>query len=134
MAKITIQLDTEYGEDNDLIARLFGVAPKAVQISHAAPASPVPAAPQAPAPAPKAAPQPKAEPVVEEPVEDLLGGEDFEALRKRAVDAATVLVSKTRSADVREILTGLGAKRVGDLTDEQLEAFVTPAEALVAAL
>jgi len=126
---VQITLDTSNPADNAALDRLFnsGTPTTTTTVVSDAPV----AAPQAPAPAPKAAakpkPQPKVEPVVEEPAEDLLGGEDavdYAALRKAAVDAATVLVSSEGPARLKEALTGIGAKRVSEVPDEKLEAFI----------
>lgn len=122
MALVTIVLDTTDPADKQALTQLFGsdfvkVAdkePAVTVVRHEAPA--------AKAPAKAAAPKPKPEPVKEEPAEDLIsGGPD---LREQAVQKATELVTGGKSATVREALGTLGAKRVSDLADDQLEAFL----------
>lgn len=118
MAIVNIQLDTSVPEDKEALAQLFGsdrVAEKTPEVT---------VVQHTPAPKAKATPPPakKPEPVKEEPVEDLIsGGPD---LREQAVQKATELVTSGKSAAVREALSGLGAKRVSDLADDQLEAFL----------
>lgn len=129
MALVTVQLNTDVPEEKAALTQLFGGGFVAAVQKTTAPVT-VPS--EAPAPAPKAAakpkPQPKVEtppPAPEEPAEDLLGdGPDYAALRKAAVDAATVLVSSEGPARLKEALTGIGAKRVSEVPDEKLEAFI----------
>ena len=120
MALVTIVLDTTDPADKQALTQLFGsdfvkVAdkePAVTVVRHEAPA----------AKAKAATPKPKPEPVKEEPAEDLIsGGPD---LREQAVQKATELVTSGKSATVREALGTLGAKRVSDLADDQLEAFL----------
>ena len=128
MAIVNIQLDTSVPEDKEALTQLFGsdfvkVAdkePAVTVVRHEAPAAPA---------AKKATPPPakKPEPVKEEPVEDLIsGGPD---LREQAVQKATELVTSGKSATVREALSALGAKRVSDLADDQLEGFLAAVSA-----
>lgn len=117
MAIVNIQLDTSVPEDKEALAQLFGSdfvrvaekTPEVVVVQHT--------------PAPKAEPKTKATPPIKESEpEDLIsGGPD---LREQAVQKATELVTSGKSAAVREALSGLGAKRVSDLADDQLEAFL----------
>lgn len=125
MAIVNIQLDTSVPEDKEALTQLFGsdfvkVAdkePAVTVVRHEAPA----------APAAKKATAKKPEPVKEEPVEDLIsGGPD---LREQAVQKATELVTSGKSATVREALSALGAKRVSDLADDQLEGFLAAVSA-----
>lgn len=94
------------------------------------------AAPKAEKPAPaKAAPAPKPEPVKEpEPVQeeapaepeaedDLLGGDEV-VTRADAVAAATKLVTSGEQAKVKDALASVGAKRVSEVADDKLAAFV----------
>lgn len=94
--KITVEFES-YEEFNE-----FRGTPSA----KAAPAKAKPAAPA------KAAP---------EEVDLLGGGED---LREKAVLMATELVTTGRSQEVRDALTAAGAKRVSDLGNGQLAAFL----------
>lgn len=132
---INVQFDTTVVSDAAALGRLFGNQEDAKFVPAPTAEAPV-SAPQAAAPAPKAPAKPKAtpkptpaaEPVVEE---DLVGEEvDYVALRKQAVDRATALVSNKRSAEVKSALVALGAelgtelKRVGDVPNESLQAFL----------
>ncbi|HOY80546.1 MAG TPA: hypothetical protein PLB92_00265 [Rhodoglobus sp.] len=125
MALVTIVLDTTDPADKQALTQLFGsdfvkVAdkePAVTVVRHEAPA----------AKAKAATPKPKPEPVKEEPAEDLIsGGQD---LREQAVQKATELVTGGKSATVREALSALGAKRVSDLADDQLEGFLAAVSA-----
>ena len=90
----------------------------------AAPAK-APAA-KAPEKAEKAAPA-KEEPVAEEPEEDTEDAPADEApavTKKDAVALATKLVSEGQAANVKKDLTDLGAKRVSELADEDVPAFI----------
>ena len=88
-------------------------------------APPVPAtvkpAPKAEAPVsqPVAAPVAEAEAPVEEPAEDV-----SDVTRDDAVAAATKLVSSGKAQVVRDALSNLGVKKVSELPDESLAAFV----------
>ena len=84
-------------------------------------------------PAPKKAPAAKPEPVVEEPEaptseeagdtgdDDLLGGQPTMA---DAVAAATQLVSSGGAAKVKEALAEVGAKRVSEMQEADIPAFL----------
>ena len=120
MAIVTVVLDTSVPQDKEALTKLFGsdfvsVAekePEVTVVQHTP-------APKAPTKA-KATPPPVKEPEPEP--EDLIsGGPD---LREQAVQKATELVTSGKSAAVREALGSLGAKRVSDLADDQLEAFL----------
>lgn len=119
--EIVITLNTDNPEDAKFWANLLkgGEANAAAQ------------APETPAPAPKAAAKPKAAAPKPEPApapaEDLVEGSA--ELREQVVNVATELVSKGQSAKVREALAALEAKRVSDLGDDQLEAFLTAVNA-----
>lgn len=80
-----------------------------------------PSAPAKAAPA-KAAPAKAAAKAAPEPEVDLLGG--GEDLREQAVLMATELVTTGQSQKVRDALAAAGAKRVSDLADGQLAAFL----------
>lgn len=118
MAIVTVVLDTSVPQDKEALTKLFGsdfvsVAekePEVTVVQHTP-------APKAPTKA-KATPPPVKEP---EPEDLISGGPD---LREQAVQKATELVTSGKSAAVREALGSLGAKRVSDLADDQLEAFL----------
>lgn len=74
------------------------------------------AAPAAAKAAPKAAPAAPVE-------EDLLGGSTG-ATMDDAVELATKFVSEGKAADVKAALATVGAARVGEISDENLQAFV----------
>lgn len=92
------------------------------------------ATPEAKAPAAKAAPKAekaapaKAEPVeADEPEEDVADEPTDEApavTKKDAVALATKLVSEGQAANVKAVLTKLGAKRVSELEDKDVPAFI----------
>lgn len=104
-----------------------GTAP--VKTADAAPA-------EKPAPAPKktaakpaakkaaAKPAPEPEPEDDEDEdEDIMGGDDAPTMDD-AVARATELVGKGKSAQVKAALAEVGAKRVSDLSDDQVPAFL----------
>lgn len=117
---VTIAIDTTTplsDTDRAVLAALVGgsAEPKAE------PASRRPRAAAKPAPAPE--PEPQDEPADEE--EDLITPEpQDEATLDFAVAKATDLVAAGKSPKVREALKAVGAKRVGELTDEQVPAFL----------
>ncbi len=125
MALVTVQLNTEVPEEKAALAQLFGGGFVAAVQNTAAPVT-VPSQVPAPAPKAKVTPKvtPKPEPVVEEPAEDLLGGVDYAAQRQASIDAATVLVTNGEQQKVKDALASLSVKRVGELADHQLEAFL----------
>lgn len=85
---------------------------------------------EAPAPPPaakkaaskKAAAKPKPEPVEEE--EDLIDGGDDAPTMSDAVAAATQLVSSGESAKVKAALAEVGAKRVSEMAEDDIPAFL----------
>lgn len=83
--------------------------------------------PTPPAAAAKKAPAKKAVTKAPEPEEDLLGG-DGPTLAD-AVAAATALVANGEAAKVKAALTEVGAKRVNELKDEDVSAFLAALEA-----
>lgn len=93
-------------QDREVLALLTGN-------SAAPPAKP--AAAKKAAPAAKSAPEP-------EPEEDLVGGDA--PTMADAVALATKLVSAGQSAKVKEALADAGAKRVSELSEEAIPAFV----------
>jgi hypothetical protein len=114
MAHITIVLDTIDPADDEFIARLFG----------ATPATPAPKVTKATKAAPKVTEPADPTP---EPAEDLIApapGPVAADLREQAVHKATELVTTGQSQKVRDALASQSAKRVSDLTDGQLEAFL----------
>lgn len=83
-------------------------------------------------PAPKKAAAPKKEkkeelPVVEEEEEDLVGGDA--PTMSDAVAAATNLVSTGEAAKVKAALAEVGAKRVSEIEDGDIPAFLAALEA-----
>jgi len=76
-------------------------------------------------------PEPEPEPEDDEPAaeeneddpEDLLGGSEPVTMQD-AVKVASDLVSKGKSADVKKALNGFGVKRVSELDEGDLAAFV----------
>lgn len=94
------------------------------------PSAPVSAPKAEKAAAPKATPAPKAEKAVEEPVEEDVAEEgdvdpaETALTKKDAVALATKLVSSGKAAEVKKVLTDLGAKRVSELSDEDVPAFI----------
>lgn len=126
MAVVTIVLDTSVPQDKEALTQLFGPdfakvassSKEEVKVVQHTPPAKDPEKVAAP-PKTKAAPKP---PPRAEAWEDLIsGGAD---LREQAVQKATELVTSGKSSAVREALAGLDAKRVGDLADDQLEAFL----------
>lgn len=86
--------------------------------------------PEAPAPAKaatkKAAAKPKPEPAPE-PEEDLVGGDG--PTMQDAVAAATKLVSEGGAATVKTALAAVGAKRVSEMAEADIPAFMEALEA-----
>lgn len=76
------------------------------------------------APAAAAKPTAKPKPAPEPVEEDLLGGTSSGATMADAVELATKFVSEGNSAAVKEALTAVGAGRVSELTDDNIQAFV----------
>jgi heme-binding NEAT domain protein len=72
----------------------------------------------------KTAPAKKAEP---EPEEDLVGGSA--PVMADAVAAATQLVSSGQAAKVKSALAEVGAKRVSEMSDDDIPAFLAALEA-----
>jgi hypothetical protein len=105
--------------DQKIIAALhehFGGSPAAAAPAKSAPAA---AAPKAAAkPAAKAEPEPEPEP--EAPAETATSG----ATMQDAVDAATDMVANGKAGKVKEVLTSLGVKRVSELSEDQIQAFL----------
>lgn len=123
-----IQIDTTVElSDIDLavLRALAGDAPApSTPVSQPTPAKAAPAKPT-PAKAPEKAE--KAAPVKEEPVEDTEDEAPAEApaaTKKDAVALATKLVSGGKAAEVKAVLTELGAKRVSELADEDVPTFI----------
>lgn len=137
-----IELDTNNLTDLDreLLAVVLGGSPAATPASAPATASvPTPA----PAPAKKAAPAKAAPAKVEEPTtepeetptseeagdtgeEDLVGGDG--PTMSDAVAAATKLVSSGGAAKVKAALAEVGAKRVSEMSDSDIPAFLAALE------
>lgn len=88
--------------------------------------------PETPAPAKKAAAAkkaaPKAEPDPEPEAEDLVGGGDAPTMAD-AVARATTLVSEGEAAKVKEALAAVGAKRVSEMSEEDIPAFFAALDA-----
>jgi hypothetical protein len=103
--------------DQKIIAALhehFGGSPAAAAPAKSAPAA---AAPKAAAkPAAKAEPEPEPE----APAETATSG----ATMQDAVDAATDMVANGKAGKVKEVLTSLGVKRVSELSEDQIQAFL----------
>lgn len=79
------------------------------------------------APAKAAAAKKAAEPAVEEVEEDLVGG--GEPTLADAVERATSMVSAGQSAKVKEALAVVGAKRVSEIPEAQVSAFLEALDA-----
>ena len=87
-----------------------------------------------PAPAKKAAPaakkpEPEPEP---EPEEDLVGDEEAKQPARTKADAikdSTEMVSKGKAAIVKKALAAVGAKKVSEIPDDQVEEFFAVLEA-----
>lgn len=129
--QITITLDTANltEQDKATLLALTGAengvsAPKAA----AKPEAKAPAAKAAPKAA-KPAPEPDPEPEPEED-EDLVGGDDEQGEDKvftmaDATALATKLVQGGKAAEVKKVLTDLGAKRVSELAESDIPAFMS---------
>lgn len=123
-----IELDTNNLSELDMavLAVLTGNQATAPTPAVAPKAAPAPAkkAPAKAAPAP--APEPTEEAGAEAEAEDLVGGAPTMA---DAVSAATVLVSSGGAAKVKEALASVGAKRVSEMQDTDIPAFLAALEA-----
>lgn len=132
-----IELDTNNLSATDVavLQLLVGGSQETTLKTVSAAAAPTPTpAPAKATPAPKkAAPAPTPEPVVEEAgaeaeaeAEDLVGGAPTMA---DAVSAATVLVSSGGAAKVKEALASVGAKRVSEMQESDIPAFLAALQA-----
>lgn len=76
---------------------------------------------------PKAKPEPKdPEPTPEpEPVVEAAPARDGEDMRAEAVRRATEMVSSGKAAEVKAALASVGAKKVSELSDDQVGPFLT---------
>lgn len=116
-----ISINTEDGlsaSDIRVLKALIGdtetfAAPAKEQAEKPAPAK------KAAAPAKKAEPEPEPEP---EPEEDLVGGGDVRT-KEDAIKEATTLVSQGKTAQVKKALAAVGAKKVSEIPDDQVEEF-----------
>lgn len=125
---ITIQLDSTDSADWAAFQRLAALNSDVtvVQSTPAAPAAPAKAAPRKAAPAkvePTPEPEPEA-PAAEEPEdEDVLGG--GAPTVSDAIARATEMVSNGQTSKVKAALAVVKAKRVSEVTDKTVAAFMT---------
>lgn len=124
---ITIDTNVELSTlDLALIGTLIGNGPVATPLPESTPTKAEAKAPAKKATPAKPAPEPEPE-TVEADEEDLLGGTEPEAdapTMADAVAAATKLVSSQKGSVVKAALTDLGVKRVSELKDDQIAAFL----------
>lgn len=109
-------IDTEKFTGTDLVLL------KALIAEH----SDAPAKAAAPAAKKAAAPKAKPEPEPEAEDEDLLGGDA--PTKKDALAAASKLVADGKSATVKAAIEAVGIKRVSEISDEQVPAFLEALE------
>lgn len=119
-----IQIDTDHLGSKDLsvleavVTALKGGDNGFTVVKQGTPAS----APKTakPEPTPEPTPEPEPEPT---PEPDLIGGGETYTM-KDAVDLATKIVSQGEASRVREVLDGLGVKKVSELKGDQITTFV----------
>ena len=129
LVNISFQLDTDVPEDVAKLRKIVGLettpetAPAQVIPSLTPDDLPAKVAPKvkAPTPAAEVFPAHTQPALIPEPREALPGSV---SLREQAKTVATELVTTGQSQRVRDALGEFGAKRVSDLKDDQLEAFL----------
>jgi hypothetical protein len=134
--RITVEFNTEHGltsREKDIVRLLAKLDETGVH-QHVETTMPDESAkasstkPARKAPKAKPAPEPEPEPSApEEPEEDdLVGGGDAapEYTMDDAVARVTSMVGSGKHADAKAALVELGAKRVSELTSEQVQAFM----------
>lgn len=126
---ITVTINDLHDPLSRALLALLDDGPTPEKTADAAPAEKsAPAPKKAAKPAKKAAakpaPEPEPEPEDDDEGEDLLGGEDDAPTMDDAVARATELVGKGKSAQVKAALAEVGVKRVSDLSDDQVPAFL----------
>ena len=118
--QITIDTNNISATDRALLEHLLGKKTTVEPVEEPKPAAPKPARkPAAPKPAPVEEPE-----VDEEEDEDLLGGDEDEVTLEDAIARATELVSEGKAAKVKAALAKVGAKRVSDIKESSLKAFI----------
>lgn len=100
--------------DQKIIAALHAHFGGATAPAPAPAAKPAAAAPKAAKPAATKAAEPEPE----------AAAETSGATMQDAVDAATEMVAGGKAAKVKEVLTELGVKRVSELSEDQIQAFL----------
>lgn len=116
--QITFNTEDLSATDKQILALLAGSAE-----APAAPASKPASKPATAKPAAKAEPTPEAEPAEDTPASE--GG----ATMEDAVALATSMVSTGKAAKVKEALAAVGAKRVSEIAEDQIQAFIDAANA-----
>ena len=118
--QITIDTNNLSAADRSILEHILGKNTTVEPVEEPKPATPKPAR-KAPAPKPSPVEEPEVEDEVEAEDEDLLGGG---VTLQDAIDRATELVSEGKAAQVKAALAKVGAKRVSDIKQDSLKAFV----------
>lgn len=116
--QITIDTNNISATDRSILEHILGKKTTVQPVEEPKPATSKPAR-KAPAPKPAPVEEPEVEDEAED--EDLLGGG---VTLQDAIDRATELVSEGKAAQVKAALAKVGAKRVSDIKQDSLKAFV----------
>lgn len=119
--QITIDTNNLSELDIAMLAFLAEQEPTA-EVAEEPEPEPAPTKPAKAASKPKPEPEPEVEEPAEEPEEDLISGDA--PTMSDAVAAATELVSDGKAALVKEALASVGAKRVSELAEGDIAAFL----------